>query len=352
MATGEHWLDQALNAVSNGSYGGGPSSSLLRILSSSGEEPRLQFGALFAASMVQDSNLNASVYLSSMSREEVGASVTDPEEPEEPEERPEYVRPNGQTYYARKWGKYWDVDVLKQAREEQQFVLMLGAPGTGKTAMAEAAFGEELITTVMTGDTMVSGLVGGYVPDGQGGYRWSPGPLQIAVQEGRPLLVDEILLANPVVLSVLYPLMDGRGFLDIQENPDLGVIHAKDGFFLVGAANPDVPGAKLSDALGSRFPIHVEVTTDWELARTLGVDDRIVTFFESLSLTAKAKNPETTWAPQFRELLAFKALEEKFGREFAIRNLMRLVPKQDVEVVQAKLAPLLGSIDLVRPATI
>lgn len=316
-------------------------------LANSGSPNRQDIANLLVATLAQRRQTQAGEWLA----EQMGSAYSPDENgtPELDEDRPVYTRPNGAPYYARKWGKRWDVDVLKSARENSQFPLLLGSPGTGKTAMVEAAFGEELITTVVTGDTMVSGLVGGFIPDGSGGYRWVDGPLLTAVREGRPLLVDEILLANPVVLSVLYPLMDGRGFIDVQENPEIGIVHAAKGFYLIGAANPNVPGAKLSEALGSRFPFHVTVTTDWDLAKIMGVDDRVVDALEGISLRAAGQNSSISWSPQFRELLAFKQAQEVFDREFAIHNLMSLVPKADLDEIMTVLGPLLGGLDKVMP---
>lgn len=53
-----------------------------------------------------------------------------------------YLRPNGDKYFARKWGLHDDVEVVRRSRGRGHFVLLYGAPGCGKTAMVEAAFGE------------------------------------------------------------------------------------------------------------------------------------------------------------------------------------------------------------------
>ncbi len=248
--------------------------------------------------------------------------------------RPVYVRPNGDPYYARKWGKYWDVDVLKDARNILQFPLLHGPPGTGKTAMAESAFGEELVTIVISAETTTDELVGSFIPDGHGGYEWVDGPLLVAVKEGRPILVDEILLGDPKMLSVLYPLMDGRGFMTVTENPKIGKTFAKEGFFLIGTGNPNVPGAKMSEALSSRFPLQVEVTTDFELAEALGADQTLVTYAKALAGYASGLSPTISWAPQFREVMAFGKLAAQWGDEFAINNLLRTVPRRDLETVR------------------
>ena len=263
-------------------------------------------------------------------------SATDsspPTSPFEPALTDFHLRPNGEKYYPRKWGGKEDVKILKTAREHGLCPFFTGPPGTGKTALCEAAFGEELLTVVITGDTEVTDLIGSFIPkvDGTDGFEWVDGPLLVAVREGRPILLDEIALGDPKVLSTLYPLMDGRNELNVTSNPAIGVVKVQEGFFVLGATNPRAPGARMSEALLSRFALHTEITTNWKLAMQMGVPKELVMVAESLN--RNVENNEISWAPQFRELLQYQQIEEKFGKEFALSNLLAMCPEDDREYV-------------------
>ena len=244
-----------------------------------------------------------------------------------------YARPNGESYVARKWGDtdHEDIQVLRLARKSNQFALLYGAPGTGKTALIEGAFPDELYTILGTGDTEVGDLVGGYIQNISGGFEWVDGPLVKAAEEGKVLLIDEIGLIDPKVLSVVYGLMDGRREIAITANPERGVVKAKEGFYVVAATNPNAPGVVLSEALLSRFTIQAEMTTDWSIARKLGVPAVVIT--ASQNLAKKYQSDEVSWSPQMREVLAFKNLAEVFGTKFAIANLLAASPELDRPVV-------------------
>jgi hypothetical protein len=242
-----------------------------------------------------------------------------------------YTRPNGEDYYTRKWGEHDDVMVLRKAREQMQFVLLYGAPGCGKTALVEAAFGDDLETFLGSGDTEVADLVGGYVQTPSGGFLWEDGPLLRAAERGIPFLIDEVGLIDPKVLSIVYGFMDGRKEYNVTANPERGIVKAQDGFYVVAATNPNAPGVRLSEALLSRFLIHAEMTTDWSLARKLGAPAQIVTAAQNLA--KKQQTGEVSWAPQMRELLAFRDLAKDFGTKFAIANLLAASPELDRPVV-------------------
>ncbi len=310
-------IEQVSGAVSGASFGI-TTSEIDKHLTPAG---RATLRAKSGAKVSTPTKLEATAEAEPIKFEEVMESVASLEGEES------YPRPNGDLYYGRKWGDNVDVEVLRKAREAGQYVMLYGVPGTGKTAMVEAAFPDELYTILGSGDTEVADLVGGYVQTPSGGFEWVDGVLTKSAVEGKVLLIDEIGLIDPKVLSVVYGLMDGRRELTISANPERGTIKAKEGFYVVSATNPNVAGVRLSEALLSRFSIQVEMTTDWNLAKKLGVPASAVV--ASQNLAKKMENGETSWSPQMRELLAFRDLSKMFGTKWAVQNLLASAPEID-----------------------
>ncbi|WP_406062975.1 AAA family ATPase [Micromonospora sp. NBC_00860] len=243
-------------------------------------------------------------------------------------------RPNGTLYHPRRLGKGWDVEELRRLRAQQVPVLLYGPPGTGKTAMVEAAF-PDLLTVAGTGDTVVDDFLGSYNPIPGGGYEFVHGPLVTAMRDGRVLLVDDATLIPPRVLAVLYPAMDGRGVITIPANGN-ETVEAVDGFYIVAGHNPGVHGAVLTEALASRFTVHLHVTTDWDLARQLGVPKPVVN--AAIDLNADLTAGKTVWAPQLRELLGFVTVRDHLGMTAALANLAGIAPEDARDDVTAALS--------------
>lgn len=266
------------------------------------------------------------------------------------------------------WNGLSDVDFLRMAREADLYVLLAGPPGTGKSALVDAAFADlyrekgmsfkEDALTVGTEDTTVSDLIGGQAQDPETGiFKFRPGKGIKCAQAGVPWFIDEALLIDPRVLSVVYSLIDGRRVLPLPEeynytDPVSGMqnaVAAQPGFYIVFAGNPNVPGAVISEALASRCVLKPEYLTDYDtVERLLGsAHAEVVTV--SRNMETKRQNGEVLWAPQMRDLLGYRDTATTFGTELALSNLIaNCESESDREVFSDVIARVMG-VSNIRP---
>jgi len=244
------------------------------------------------------------------------------------------TRPGGRVYRPRALADMPDVEALRKLRTEGVPALLYGPPGTGKTSLVEAAF-PDLITVAGDGDTMTGDFVGEYTQKPDGSYEFIYGPLIRAMTGGRVLFIDDATLISPAVLAACYPAMDGRREVTVKAHKG-ETIRAADGFYVIAGHNPGV----LTEALSSRFAVQVKVSTDYDLARSLGIDSRAIT--AARNLATRQASGEIGWAPQLRELLAFATVTRILGLDTALANLAGIAPAEDRDVVATTLARTFG----------
>ena len=213
---------------------------------------------------------------------------------------------NADFYLARAGLGPYDTDVetvaswLEAPRNIVGAVLLLGDPGTGKTALVEATatWTDREVTTVLctpdhTKDALFQRFVG--EGNGEGGSPFALGPVPYAAKHGHLLYMDEAMLLMDGVKPILYSLADGRRFLP-EGNIDGSALEIHPDFRLILSSNADVRGASLPEPLASRCAsTTLTIETDEHLLRDLGISEDVVAAWVALDVN-------DLWRPQIREV--------------------------------------------------
>lgn len=262
------------------------------------------------------------------------------------------TRPGGELYIPRELAGKSDVETLRKLRDAGLFPLVAGPPGSGKTAMLEAAFNKPGELFIITGDagTKTDDFIGQWYPTGkQDEMYWSDGPLVLAMRAGGVLFIDDATLIDTKEIACVYPAMDGRKEIRVKAHPVMidgkmqpDIVKAAPGFSVVAAHNPGVAGAILSDALASRFTAHIWMESDLELAGELGVNAPFIKLAENMR-TKRNNGDLGVFVPEMRELLAARDIAHEFGTRAAVENLLGKAPEDFQKDFAGEIKALFGS---------
>ena len=153
--------------------------------------------------------------------------------------------------------------------------LLEGDTATSKTSAVRflaALTGAEVVRLNLNGQTDTGELVGRYVPDPQGGWRFAEGLVPQAMRHGWWVVLDEVNLAEPAVLERLNPCLERVPELTLSEGPGTrfgvgGDVEVHPDFRVLATMNPaEYTGRSvLSEAWRDRFLAQVVATRPSEL---------------------------------------------------------------------------------------
>lgn len=231
-----------------------------------------------------------------------------------------------------------DIDMLQSARAQHLVPSLAGPMGSGKTSLAEAAFGDELITANCFGTMTAADLVGQWqpVPNKPGDFVWVDGPLVTAMTQGRPLLDDDATFMPEEVQVLLLPVTDHRRSLTVTDRPDESRIVAAEGFCLILASNPGT-GFGFTSPLKDRISVTITVPIDLQIARDMGCDPQLLSIARKLQ-QRQLDDPNATlehWVPSLRTLLDCTQLGRAFGIQIAAVSMRAECPSDDPDLQEA-----------------
>jgi MoxR-like ATPase len=137
-------------------------------------------------------------------------------------------------------------------------VLLYGPSGTGKTYaglyLGDVSRGAYRL--VCTEDMTTFDVLGGVLPNENGGFTFVEGGALLAWRAGARLVIDEVNLASGDVLSLLLSMTDTPESASVRIPTTGEVVKPHPGFSVVLTTNLDDPD-DLPDALRDRFPVAI-----------------------------------------------------------------------------------------------
>lgn len=222
-------------------------------------------------------------------------------------------------------GGVWDFDLLMDARENRENVLLMGDTGSGKTMVGQA-FASKLQIHYYSLPCDVSidptALFGKMQPtDVAGKFEWQDGPVTEIVRKGGVLNISEVNFMPPKIAASLYPLLDGRRYIPLLGHKG-EVVRAHDDLLVIADMNPGYRGTMdLNAAFKNRFAHKVPWGYD------TAVEQKLVTFPTLRSIATRIRamvGTEVVTPLSTNMLMEFErfAQRERLGLDYAIDNFV------------------------------
>ncbi len=226
--------------------------------------------------------------------------------------------PNHNGYIPRKMNGHTDMDILKKAYQKKFNTLIVGETGCGKTmSIRDLCFLLKLpyMRVNLNEATTTEDLIGQWIPDSNGGFKWEDGVLVKFMRHGGVFVADEINASSPGILFILHSILDDeRKVVLVQKDGE--VVNAHPDFWFVSTMNPDYVGTRpLNAALKDRFQIIMEYDYDKAVEKKIVKDTRILELADKLRVLYKQGTLSTPVST--RALMQYVDNKSLFGEEMA-----------------------------------
>ena len=224
-----------------------------------------------------------------------------------------------------------DFEIFDTARRLNWSVAIKGPTGSGKTSAVYAWAAQEgipIYSVPCNGAADPSTLFGSYVPDEDGGFKWSDGPVTKLARYGGILLLNEVNFLPPKVAATLFKLLDKRRSISLVEHDE--VIDAHSELMVVADYNEGYAGTRaLNKGFLNRFALKLNFDYDKNIEESL-VYSKTLLVIAGLLRTAfnngEIETPiATNMLPEFETVAAeisFDAAIDNFINAFSEDEMM------------------------------